>query len=92
MLAPAAIAVSLGIGQFEAPLMAPVALALNGDAITVSKVLFEALLQEAQGDISDPRVTAKALARIVTSRRERREAPLAFRSIIRTMSGLWAAP
>ena len=30
MLAPAAIAVSLGIGQFEAPLVAPVALGLNG--------------------------------------------------------------
>jgi NitT/TauT family transport system ATP-binding protein len=78
MLAPAAIAVSLGIGQIEAPLMAPVALGLNGNAITVSKALFEALLQEAQGDISNPRVTAKALARIVTSRRERGEAPLAF--------------
>jgi two-component system, oxyanion-binding sensor len=31
MLAPAAIAVSLGIGQIEAPLVAPVALGLNGN-------------------------------------------------------------
>ncbi|MGH6853567.1 MAG: CmpA/NrtA family ABC transporter substrate-binding protein, partial [Methylocella sp.] len=76
MLAPAAIAVSLGIGQIEAPLVAPVALGLNGNAITVSKVLFEALLQEARGDIADPRVTAKALARIVARRRERDEAPV----------------
>ena len=36
MLAPAAIAVSLGIGQIEAPLVAPVALGLNGNAITLS--------------------------------------------------------
>jgi two-component system, oxyanion-binding sensor len=57
MLAPAAIAVSLGIGQIEAPLVAPVALGLNGNAITVSKVLFEALRPEAQGEVADPRVT-----------------------------------
>ena len=76
ILAPAAIAVSLGIGQIEAPLLAPVALGLNGNAITVSKVLFDALLQEAQGDMSNPRVTAKALARIVARRRERAETPV----------------
>ena len=78
MLAPAAIAVSLGIDQIEAPLVAPVALELNGNAITVSKVLFEALLQEAQDDIADPRVTSKALARIVARRRAAGEAPLTF--------------
>ena len=47
MLAPAAIAVSLGIGQIEAALVAPVALGLNGNAITLSKALFKLLLQEA---------------------------------------------
>jgi two-component system, oxyanion-binding sensor len=78
MLAPAAIAVSLGIGQIEAPLVVPVALGLNGNAVTVSKSLFDALLQEAQGDMSNPRVTAKALARIVARRRERAEAPVTF--------------
>ena len=76
MLAPAAIAVSLGIGHIEAPLLVPVVLGLNGNAITVSKELFEALLQEAQGDMSNPRVTAKALARIVARRRERAETPV----------------
>jgi len=76
MLAPAAIAVSLGIGHIEAPLLVPVVLGLNGNAITVSKALFEALLQEAQGDMSNPRVTAKALARIVARRRERAETPV----------------
>ena len=78
MLAPAAIAVSLGIGQIEAPLIAPVALGLNGNAFTVSKALFEALLREAEGDMSDPRVTARALARIVARRREKAEPPLTF--------------
>ncbi len=76
MLAPAGIAVSLGIDQIEAPLVAPVALGLNGNAITVSKALFEALLQEAKGEVADPRVTAKALAVIVATRRAAGEGPL----------------
>lgn len=78
MLAPAAIAVSLGIDQIEGPLVALVALGLNGNAITVSKVLFEALRQEAQGEVADPRVTANALARIVARRRAEGQAPLTF--------------
>ncbi len=78
MLAPAAIAVSLGIGQIEAPLVAPVALGLNGNAITLSNALFKLLLQEAQGEVADPHDTAKALARIVARRRETGEAPLTF--------------
>jgi two-component system, oxyanion-binding sensor len=78
MLAPAAIAVSLGIGQFEAPLVAPVALGLNGNAITVSQALFKLLLQAATSDIADPRVTAMALATIVARRRAAGEAPLKF--------------
>ena len=78
MLAPAAIAVSLGIDQIEAPLVAPVALGLNDNAITVSKALFQTLRQEAQGEVADPRVTAEALARIVARRRETGEAPLTF--------------
>jgi NitT/TauT family transport system ATP-binding protein len=54
MLAPAAIAVSLGTGQIEAPLVAPVALGLNGNAITVSPALFETLLHETQATLPVP--------------------------------------
>ena len=78
MLAPAAIAISLGISQIEAPLVAPVALGLNGNAITVSQALFKLLLQEATSDIADPRVTAQALATIVARRRAAGDAPLTF--------------
>lgn len=78
ILAPAAIAASLGIGQMVAPLMAPVALGLNGNAITVSTALFQALQDEASGDLADPRVSAAALARIVVKRREAGEGPLTF--------------
>ena len=44
----------------------------------MSQALFEALRQEAQGQVADPRVTAKALATIVARRRESGEAPLTF--------------
>lgn len=78
ILAPAAIAVSLGLGQVKAPLLAPVALGLNGNAITLSQTLFEALLTETGGDAADPRTTAKALKRIARNRRDARKSPLTF--------------
>ncbi len=78
LLAPAAIASAIGIGQMDVPLVAPLALGLNGNAITVSEALFEALRQEARGDLADPRVTATALARIVANRRAAGQAPLTF--------------
>jgi len=76
MLAPAAIASAIGIGHMDVPLVAPLALGLNGNAITVSHSLFEALRQEARGDLADPRVTATALARVVAHRRAAGQAAL----------------
>ncbi len=78
LLAPAAIASAIGIGQREVPLVAPLALGSNGNAITVSEALLEALQQEARGDLADPSVTAAALAGIVARRRAAGEAPLTF--------------
>lgn len=69
MLAPAAIASAIGIGHMDVPFVAPVALGLNGNAITVSHALHEALRSEAEGDLADPWVTATALARVVAKRR-----------------------
>ena len=43
LLAPLAIASSLGIGHVKVPLFAPFMLGLNGNAITVSPALYEAL-------------------------------------------------
>ena len=40
MLAPFAIATSLGLGHLRVPLVAPFALNLNGNAITISNELF----------------------------------------------------
>lgn len=78
MLAPAAIASAIGLGHMDVPLVTPLALGLNGNAITVSHALFEALLLEARGDLDDPRVTATALARIVANRRAAGQAALTF--------------
>ncbi|WP_036260445.1 CmpA/NrtA family ABC transporter substrate-binding protein [Methylocapsa aurea] len=78
MLAPAAIASSIGVGQMQTQLVAPVALGLNGNAITVSRALFDSLQRSAEGDLADPRVTAKALAGIARKRKEKGEAALTF--------------
>lgn len=71
MLAPLPIASSLGIGHVKVPLIVPFTLALNGNAITVSPALFAELSAVADGDITDPRVSARALHRVVADRRAR---------------------
>ena len=78
LLAPVAIASSLGIGHVRVPIVAPFNLGLNGNAITVSPRLFAALSAAADGDIADPAVSAKALARVVAERKERGAEPLTF--------------
>ena len=78
LLAPLAIASNLGIGHVKVSLCAPFMLGLNGNAITVSRSLYDALTLAAEGDLSDPKVSAKALARVVAERRRRGAEPLAF--------------
>ena len=79
LLAPVAIASSLGIGHIKMPLLVPFVLGANGNAITVSPALYSALALAADGgDVSDPRVSARALARVVTERRKRGADPLTF--------------
>jgi two-component system, oxyanion-binding sensor len=78
LLAPLAIASNLGIGHVKVPLCAPFMLGLNGNAITVSRSLYDVLTLAADGDLGDPRVSARALARVVAERRRRGAEPLAF--------------
>jgi ABC-type nitrate/sulfonate/bicarbonate transport system substrate-binding protein len=78
LLAPVAIASSLGLGHVKVPIVAPFNLGLNGNAITVSPALYQALMSEIDGDRFDPMVTALALARVVASRRARGADPLTF--------------
>jgi len=78
LLAPVAIASSLGIGHLKVPIAAPFNLGINGNAITVSPALHAAIMAELDGERFNPMATAGALARVVASRRRRGAAPLTF--------------
>jgi ABC-type nitrate/sulfonate/bicarbonate transport system substrate-binding protein len=78
LLAPVAIASSLGLGHVKVPIVAPFNLGLNGNAITVSPVLHAAIMREIDGDPLDPMATALSLARVVAARRRSGVEPLTF--------------
>ncbi len=78
LLAPVAIASSLGLGHVKVPTITAFGLGLNGNAITVSPELHAALKDAADGDIADPMVSARALARVVMERKARGEDQLTF--------------
>jgi two-component system, oxyanion-binding sensor len=78
LLAPVAIASSLGLGHVKVPIVASFNLGLNGNAITVSPALHAAIMSEIEGDPFDPMATALALARVVATRRQSGAEPLTF--------------
>ncbi len=78
LLAPVAIASSLGLGHIKIPIVAPFMLNLNGNAITLSPSLHDAIIAACNGDARDPLKTAQALARVVTARRKSGAEPLTF--------------
>jgi two-component system, oxyanion-binding sensor len=78
LLAPVAIASSLGLGHVKVPIVAPFNLGINGNAITVSPALHSAIAAELEGDRYDPMATALALSRVVAKRRKSSAEPLTF--------------
>ncbi len=78
MLAPVAVASSLGLGHVKVPIVAPFGLGMNGNAITVSPALHAAIAERADGDLADPMVSARALAAVVAQRRKLCAEPLTF--------------
>lgn len=78
LLAPVAIASSLGLGHVKVPIAAPFNLGLNGNAITVSPALHAAIMSEIDGDRFNPMATALALSRVVVARRKSGAEPLTF--------------
>ena len=78
LLAPVAIASSLGLGHVKVPIVASFNLGLNGNAITVSPTLHAAIMGEIDGDPFDPMVTATALSSVVAARRKSGAEPLTF--------------
>ena len=49
LIAPVAIASSLGLGHVKVPIVAPFALGVNGNAITVSPALYASIAASAEG-------------------------------------------
>lgn len=78
LIAPVAIASSLGIGHVKVPIVAPFGLGINGNAITVTPALHAAIAEAADGDLLNPMVSARALARVVAARKARGGDPLTF--------------
>jgi NitT/TauT family transport system ATP-binding protein len=78
LIAPVAIASSLGLGHVKVPIIAPFGLGVNGNAITVSPALHAAIAEAADGDIRDPMMSARALARVVAARKFKGEEPFTF--------------
>lgn len=78
LLAPLAVASTLGLSHVKAPIVASLNLAFNGNAITVSPDLRAQLLRAADGDLADPGVSARALKEIVRQRERRHDEPLTF--------------
>ena len=78
MLAPMALASTLGVAGNAVPMIAPIALNLNGSAITISTVLAHALRQIDPEGMAQQPITARPLARLLEQRRARGEALLTF--------------
>ena len=67
-----------GLGHVKVPIVAPFGLGVNGNAITVSPALYAAMAAAADGDITDPLVSARALARVVATPQDPGQEPLTF--------------
>src|SRR6185436_13414739 len=67
---------TLGIGHVQVPLIAPFALGLGGNAITVANALWRQMSREGAALGASPRDQGNALARVVAAREK--SAPLTF--------------
>lgn len=78
MLGPMAVACSLGIGHLQVPVIAPISLGLGGNAITVSRALWEQMASAGAVVGADPMTQGVALREIVRRRERLQEAPFTF--------------
>ena len=78
MLGPMTVASTLGIGHVKAPLIAPFALGLGGNAITMSLRLWEQMARAGAAEGSHARVQGEALKRVIELRNRSHLEPLTF--------------
>jgi len=76
MLVPMVVAENLGLGHFKTPLVAPVALGTGGNAIIVSRELWQAMQSFGACAGAEPATQARALAEVVKRRAAAGEAQL----------------
>lgn len=86
VLAPMPIACNLSLTSLAAPTIAPMALGLGGNAVTVSKTLWAAMAGEGAAGNLDPVSTGKALKAVVAKRRGASLRPLRF-AVVHPHSG-----
>lgn len=86
MLAPMPIAANLGLTPLAVPTLAPIALGLGGNAITVSNGLWSLMADDGAAADLDPAGAGRALRRVITQRNGRGEAPLRF-AVVHPFSG-----
>ncbi len=68
MLAPMPIAANLGLTPMRLDLIAPMALGLGGNAISVSNELWAAMADAGAGEANDPAAAGAALGRVIAAR------------------------
>ena len=78
MLAPLAVATSLGIGNAKVPLTVPFGLNANGNCITLAAGLYRALEEILGHAPQDARQSAQALKRVLDRRKAAGEPPITF--------------
>jgi ABC-type nitrate/sulfonate/bicarbonate transport system substrate-binding protein len=86
MLAPLPIAANLGLSPLDVPFIAPMALGLGGNAVTVSKSLWSALETEGAPSDGDPARAGAALRHVIAARQARHQRPLIF-AVVQSFSG-----
>ncbi|MFN4090518.1 MAG: CmpA/NrtA family ABC transporter substrate-binding protein [Alphaproteobacteria bacterium] len=78
MLAPIPIAAALGLLPLSPPMLAPMALGLGGNAVTVAPGLWRRMSDAGADASGEPARAVAALKRVVEARRCRGEPPLTF--------------
>ena len=77
-LAPMPLAANLGLTPFDVPMIAPMALGLGGNAITVSTAVFEAMQAKRAFTLADAKSAGLALFEVVQQRNAEAKKPLQF--------------
>jgi NitT/TauT family transport system ATP-binding protein len=78
MLAPLAVATSLGIGNAKVPLSVPFGLNANGNCITLAARLYRVLEEVLGHSPDDPRQSAQALKQVIDRRKANGDPPITF--------------